>query len=91
MTEERTMKVWYFTFGLGHPLKKHAQPVHAQDAEAARLKMLAVYGDKWDGQYDGERFAALDKKYGPYQFLPAMDVTEWEAASLADRILGGGR
>lgn len=82
---EKTQKVWLFTFGGGHPLKKHVQPVHAPDAKSARLKMLEAYGDKWSGQYDGEAFAAIDQKHGPYSFLPAMDVDEDEAAYLAAR------
>ena len=79
----RQPQTWYFTFGLDHARKKHVQPIHAPDANAARLKMLATYGQKWADQHDGTEFAAVDQKYGPYSFLPAMDVTDEEATSIA--------
>lgn len=85
MREER-MQVWYFTFGCDPPLSKHMQPVKAPDADAARLKMLDTYGQKWCSQIDGSRFSEYDKKYGPYQLLPEMETTEDEAADIAERM-----
>ncbi len=83
---EKTQKVWFFTFGVDHPLKKHVQPVHAPDADAARLKMLDTYGQKWCSQLDGTQFAETDQRHGPYSFLPAIDTTEEEAADIAERM-----
>ncbi len=82
----RQPQTWYFTFGVNHALKNHVQRIHAPDRNAARLKMIDVYGQQWCDQYDGTEFANVNEKYGPYQFLPPLDVSNEEADVLASRM-----
>lgn len=83
---EKTQGVWYFTFGCDHPLKKHAQPVKAPSYNAARFKMLDIYGDKWSSQHSEAGIRKYEGKYGPLQLLPEMKTTEEEAADIAERM-----
>ena len=83
---EKTQGVWYFTFGCDHPLKNHVQPVKAPDYDAARLKMLDAYGQKWCSQLDEAEFKRYDQQYGPCQLLPEMATTDDEAADIAERM-----
>ena len=81
-----TKKTWYFTFGCGHALKKHVQPIRAKSAWHARLKMFDMYGQKWADQYDEKRFREVDAEWGPYARLPEEVVTEDEAVDIAQRM-----
>lgn len=79
-------RTWFFTFGCDHALAAHVQPIRAESAMDARYKMLAVYGRKWCGQYDEERFAEVEVKYGPYSRLPEVTVSHDEAVEIAQNM-----
>ena len=90
MDKTAELKAWYFTFGSAHPLKDHIQTIHAPSSDAARLKMLECYGQKWSGQYDGEQLAEIERKWRrKYSFLPPVNVSKEEAESLACRFANG--
>lgn len=50
------MVVEYFTFGMGHELAGHVQPIMAENPEAAREKMFEVHGKKWAFQYSEKEY-----------------------------------
>ena len=85
-TNDRHGQTFYFTFGCGHVLSRHVQPIRARNWNDARLKMLEMYGDKWSSQYDRVEWKRVSEKYGPYEPLPTASVNEYEAASLEERI-----
>lgn len=78
MNEPRT---WYFTFGWGQPHAGCVQPIEAEDAHAARLKMMRMYGRDWSFQYTEEMFNASPLLAG-YERLPLVTVTADEAKEL---------
>ena len=86
MSNTQKMQTWHFTFGCDHPLNHHEQPITANSAWNARLKMLDIYGQKWAGQHSPEEWARVAEKYGPYTALPAVEVSEWEAERIAERL-----
>lgn len=79
-------RIWYFTFGAGHALAHHVQPIAAESAMDARYKMLAMYGRHWCAQDDEERFAEEDAKYGPYTRLPEVAVSHAEAEEISQNL-----
>lgn len=55
---------FYFTFGFGHSLRDHYVTIEAENAEAARKKMVRHHGQMWAFQYDEKSFAGQPEKYG---------------------------
>lgn len=53
------MRYWIFTFGQGHTLRNNYVKAFADNAEAARQKMVTVYGQLWAFQYDNEKAAGV--------------------------------
>ena len=53
------LKKFYFTFGLGSPLKKRYQVIYAEDYDTARKLMVETYGDKWSWQYSEKAWAVV--------------------------------
>lgn len=47
----KDMEIHYFTFGLGHELAGHCQPIHATSTEEALNKMKKLYGLRWEFHY----------------------------------------
>jgi len=78
MTEQKT---WMFTFGWGQPNAGCVQPIEAEDAYAARLKMMSLYGKNWSFQYTEEQFNASPLIAG-YKRLPIVKVSPEEAKEL---------
>lgn len=71
-TEEKIMKKWYFTFGIGmHLADTEASLAHSYvevEAESygeAREIMVSWYGTMWAFQYDEERGKEVIEKYAP--------------------------
>lgn len=60
--------VWYFTFGVDHPLKGKIQPVRGC-YEQARQKMFDIYGTNWSSQLGPISAAEQIGIYG-YELLP---------------------
>lgn len=50
------MAVQFFTFGMGHELAGHVQPIKADSPEAARDKMFELHGKKWAFQYSEQEY-----------------------------------
>lgn len=44
-------QTYYFTFGLGHKLAGHCQPIIASSYRSARETMIELHGKKWAFQY----------------------------------------
>ena len=65
-------EVWYFTFGIGHPLKDKIQPVRGSYRQA-RQTMFAIYERNWCSQYGPEEAQELITKYH-YQPLPEVQA-----------------
>ena len=63
--------VWYFTFGVDHPLQGKVQPVRGSYQEA-REKMFAIYGHNWCSQLSRQEAAEQIGAYG-YQLLPEVE------------------
>ena len=78
MTEQKT---WMFTFGWGQPNAGCVQPIIAENAHAARLKMMQMHGREWSFQYTEEQFNASPLISG-YRRLPSVTVTAEEAEEL---------
>jgi hypothetical protein len=70
-----------FTFGWGQPHGGCVQPIKAEDAYAARLKMMQMHGRNWSFQYSEEDF--LSKPLiAKCPRLPLVEVTPEEAKEL---------
>lgn len=54
------MNLYWFTFGLAHPLSKMVQGVLATSEEKAREVMHEFYGNKWAFCYKGKHGDSLD-------------------------------
>lgn len=50
------MPVYFFTFGMGQTYEGHCQPIIAEDAEEARIRMSGMYGRKWAFQYSESEY-----------------------------------
>lgn len=50
------MVVEFFTFGMGHELAGHVQPIKADSAEIARNEMFRIHGKKWAFQYSEQEY-----------------------------------
>lgn len=50
------MTVQFFTFGMGHDLAGHVQPIKADSPEAAREKMVQLHGNKKAFQYSEDEY-----------------------------------
>lgn len=66
------LQKYYFSFGLGHPLKDFFQPIIAPDEIAAIEKMHEVYGDRWafcynESQWKETVMSNTKKSLGPIQ------------------------
>lgn len=78
MKETRT---WCFTFGWGQSNAGCVQPIEAEDAHAARLKMMQLHGKAWSFQYTEEDFESNPLIAG-YKRLPLVRVSAEEAKEL---------
>lgn len=78
MKETRT---WMFTFGCGQRNAGCVQPIKAEDAYAARLKMMQMHGRNWSFQYTEEDFLSKPLIAG-YKRLPLVEVSAEEAKEL---------
>lgn len=66
------LQKYYFSFGLGHPLKDFFQPILATHEIAAIEKMHEVYGDRWafcynESQWKETVMSNIKKSLGPIQ------------------------
>lgn len=52
---EEKEQTWRFTFGCGHTLANHCQPIIGTFA-SAREKMFELYGENWCAQYSEEEW-----------------------------------
>lgn len=59
------MKVFYFTFGVGHANHPYYQPIQARNSMVARKMMMQMYGLEWDSQYDEETWKRDMVQYYP--------------------------
>ena len=75
------MKTWYFTFGWGQSNAGCTQPIKAENAHAARLKMMEQHGRKWSFQYSEEDYRKSEPLRG-YKLLPTLTVSHEEAEEL---------
>lgn len=70
------MKRWFFTFGLGQPLKDYYVIIEAESGGGARAVMIEQFGGLWSSQYDGDSQNARGgyfedlKPIGPLQAAP---------------------
>lgn len=74
-------QTWMFTFGWGQPNAGCVQPIKAEDAHAARLKMMQMHGRNWSFQYTEEDFLSKPLIAG-YERLPLVEVSAEEAKEL---------
>ena len=65
---------FYFTFGLGTPMKSFVQPIEAVDEEAARTRMWDIYGPKWAFCYPEEEYLERVASRWHYDLLPVSIV-----------------
>lgn len=54
--------VHFFTFGLGHDLAGHCQPIVADSPELARQVMIDKHGSKWAFQYTSDEYMQAKKE-----------------------------
>lgn len=57
------MKNYYFTFGCNQSLANNYVVVRANDADEARMTMVAHYGKMWAFQYVWEEFQHQPEEY----------------------------
>jgi hypothetical protein len=49
-------KIYYFTFGGGHPLHGYCQPISGHNWLDTREVMVNIYGTRWAFQYTEEEW-----------------------------------
>lgn len=54
--EPKEKQVYYFTFGLGHKLAGHCQPIIASSYRSAEETMFDQHGRNWAFGYTAEEF-----------------------------------
>jgi len=54
--EPKEKQVYYFTFGMGHTLARHCQPILASSYGSARERMVELHGSMWAFQYTEEEY-----------------------------------
>ena len=70
-------RLWWFTFGVGHPLASMVQGIMASSEDKAREIMFRFYGNKWCGCYGGTDIR--DKVYiGRYEYSPISKILDEE-------------
>lgn|SRR5690606_20864485 len=79
-------RTWYFTFGVGHvhprtgaSLANHYTTVTATSPDAARERMMRIFGNRWAFQYESAEKAGVERfglkyvpcvSYSPGELLP---------------------
>lgn len=58
------MNRYIFTFGSGQLYAGFYQPIYANDAMEARIKMVEIHDTKWSFQYTEEEWNAAEADYG---------------------------
>lgn len=66
-------KKYYFTFGLGSPLKNRYQVVNAEDYDTARKLMIRAHGTDWKWQYTEKGWALACRNNPKMKELVALD------------------
>lgn len=54
---------FYFTFGIGTPLRKYYVEIEAASNDQARVQMYGMFGRKWASCYDETKGRELIEKY----------------------------
>ncbi len=67
------MEKYYFTFGWGHPFRKHVQIIKANSFKDANTVMCRIYGRNWADQYEREEGKELIEDFS-YKLLPIIDA-----------------
>jgi hypothetical protein len=62
MNDHNHQALWYFSFGLAHPLAKTIIVISGTE-ESSREQMIAVYGTNWAFQYTQAEGERLMEKY----------------------------
>lgn len=57
------MNLHFFTFGVGHLLRRHYVIIAAQTAEEARTEMVHQFGTCWSWQYSEAEWADRAPRY----------------------------
>ena len=55
-------QVHFFTFGLGHALGGHFQPIIASSEKSAYERMFEVHGSRWAFHYTEKEYLSLRQK-----------------------------
>ena len=66
-------QVYYFTFGMGHDLQGHVQPILASSYKSARETMFDKYGNKFAFQYTRDEYFAKWKHFQHHAILSLIE------------------
>lgn len=74
------MNKYYFTFGIGHELADHVQPIFSPNMKVAIVKMNELYGKSWAFNYTFDEYCkAIEKStIRPRELNP---VWAWDSNS----------
>lgn len=68
------LKIYYFTFGLGHLYAGHVQPIAATSPLHALQAMVFTYGKKWAFKYTEEQWDKSKKEGASEKELELLDA-----------------
>lgn len=67
------IETFYFTFGVGHKLGGHCQPIQAKNHQEARQKMFEMHGKEWAFQYTEKQWEkATEEGFANEKLLPVV-------------------